>query len=53
MSKGETKLATKIIHCSCSNAYQDAEYGIGKRVHNEAPKANGYRCTVCSNVKKS
>jgi len=33
------------------NAYQDQKYGVGKRVHNDAPKADGWRCTVCGNTK--
>ena len=45
-----------ILPCSCKHEYQDETYGTGMRVHNPAPKAGptgGYRCTVCSNVKKS
>lgn len=42
---------THIVRCSktCTNSFQDATYGDGKRAHNEM--ANGsLRCTVCLNV---
>jgi len=43
-------MATKIIDCNCEHEYQDQKYGKGKRVANKAPKANGWRCTVCGKV---
>lgn len=37
--------------CKCSNSFQDAEYGKGKRVFNlMGPKKDKGRCTVCSTV---
>lgn len=40
-----------IMACTCSNAYQDARYGVGKRVFNRAADRGieqSFRCTVCS-----
>ena len=42
----------KVLTCSCASTYQDAKYGVGKRVHNHAPR-HGFRCTVCGNVKEA
>lgn len=49
----------RIISCSCKHEYQDKKYGVGMRVHNEAPKVGkdasgkvtGFRCTVCGSPK--
>jgi hypothetical protein len=49
-------MPTQILHCTCTNTYQDKVYGIGNRVFNEMRsgskpgKFNGYRCTVCNRV---
>ena len=40
-----------ILPCTCHHVYQDRLYGHGQRVHNRAPKAGGYRCTVCGKVR--
>lgn len=40
---------TKVHACSCKSAYQDQEYGEGKRLMNKCNK--GYRCTVCGKDK--
>lgn len=40
-----------ILSCTCKSEYQDAKYGIGKRVKN--PCKDGARCTVCSTVDRS
>lgn len=40
----------KISTCSCESAYQDQEYGKGRRVKNERVKDGkhkGWTCTVC------
>jgi hypothetical protein len=46
---------TRIIPCSCSNAYQDKRYGAGNRVMNESgKKVTGsieVICTVCGTKK--
>jgi hypothetical protein len=46
---------TKVIECTCKSEFQDKTYGVSKRLHNYALKANGgkggYRCTVCKTVK--
>jgi len=45
---------TTIKECKCENAYQDSQYGKGKRVHNKAGsagKAPIARCTVCGSEK--
>lgn len=43
---------TKVLPCSCTNPTQDSYHGKGNRVHNYAPKQQGYRCTCCGNIKK-
>ena len=46
---------TKILKCICKHEYQDKVYGTGNRVHNNRSKGkedDGYRCTVCGDVKK-
>lgn len=47
---------TKIITCNCKHAYQDAQFGKGRRVHNWATGIfsgkGGWRCTVCLNEKQ-
>ena len=47
---------TNIKYCSCDHKYQDAKYGQGKRLHNEAKPKNGtgkaWTCTVCGNRKE-
>ena len=47
---GHTVKDARILECSCSHAYQDKKYGIGRRVHN--PTKNGYKCTVCGKATK-
>jgi len=37
---------SRIVHCSCVNAYQDARYGKGNRVACNA-KDGSSSCTVC------
>lgn len=44
-------MATKILPCFCKHGGQDEIYGKGMRLHNLAVKNNGWRCTVCQNVK--
>lgn len=43
--------STIILPCACSNEYQDARYGPGRRVHNigksNSPGSSMARCTVC------
>lgn len=38
-----------ILPCKCTNKFQDARYGKGRRVHTEAQgnKRNTKTCTVC------
>jgi hypothetical protein len=36
---------TAIRNCGCSNAFQDARYGPGRRVANATK--DGHRCTSC------
>lgn len=39
---------TKIKSCVCSHAYQNSQYGEGKRVMNKkAGEKKLYTCTVC------
>ena len=41
-------MPTHIMHCTCTNRWQDRTYGVGMRVHNEQAKVpNMARCTVC------
>lgn len=43
-----------IKRCTCTNAYQDAKYGHGMRVHNPYNKnGGGWRCTVCKSEKQA
>lgn len=44
-----TKNGTKIVACTCKDAFQDRTYGKGQRVANGGAK--GSRCTVCGAVK--
>lgn len=49
--KDHTKAESKVLRCSCRHEYQDAQYGVGMRLHNPCSgHANSiaYRCTVCS-----
>jgi hypothetical protein len=39
----------EIKSCKCVNAFQDAQYGKGMRVHNKGTK--GHSCTVCGSMK--
>ncbi len=39
------KQESTVRTCSCANAWQDKEYGNGRRLHNMTKK--GQRCTVC------
>jgi len=41
---------TRIIKCTCKHKDQDKIYDLGQRVHNSC--GDGYRCTVCQDVKK-
>lgn len=46
---------TRPLKCTCKHEYQDERYGKGIRLHNRikmGTPANGWRCTVCGNVKK-
>jgi len=53
-SKKLSGFRTAIGSCKCASSFQDATYGLNKRVHNFAPAQNGgkgaYRCTVCGTV---
>jgi len=40
------KHGTRIISCTCTNAFQDKQHGHGKRVGNYTSKQTA-RCTVC------
>jgi len=45
----------EILKCSCKHDYQDERYGKNMRLYNlmlKDGKDNGWRCTVCGNVKK-
>lgn len=44
---------TTIMRCTCKHPYQDAMYGFGKRVHNNATSKKNYscKCTVCGKEK--
>lgn len=41
-----TGRGTSIMRCTCTNAFQDAQYGRGMRAHNGTNR--GARCTVCA-----
>ena len=41
---------TKRVFCTCEHEYQDERYGKQKRIANLAPKAKGFRCTVCLKI---
>lgn len=46
----------KIMPCTCVHPYQDAKYGIGRRVHNGCGSnkgSHGHRCTSCGAEKTS
>ena len=41
---------TRVAKCTCQNAYQDAQYGAGKRVFNQLggkKSSKSFRCTIC------
>ena len=38
---------TTIVNCTCASQFQDARYGVGRRVANVAKDGDGSRCTVC------
>lgn len=40
--------STKVIFCACPQSYQDARYGLNRRLHNR--KKKGWRCTGCARV---
>lgn len=43
-----------IKKCTCTHAFQDKQFGLGKRAHNLCVKDGsnkGLRCTVCGNAK--
>ena len=43
-----------IRRCTCQHAAQDQLHGIGRRVHNYCPRAQGpdvWRCTACGREK--
>lgn len=44
---------TAIILCGCKSPYQDAVYGVGRRVFNQTTQSDKkmFRCTICSNIK--
>lgn len=46
-------MAVRILTCTCEHKYQDKKYGKGKRVHTFNEKNKVWRCTVCTNEKKS
>jgi hypothetical protein len=47
-----TTQGSRILPCNCTNVFQDAQYGPGKRVHNLITKTPGdYRCTACGHVR--
>ena len=45
-------MGTKIIKCTCKNAWMDKTYGKGMRVYNtykaKSGKNTSGRCTVCT-----
>lgn len=48
--RAPSKSAFAVLTCNCVHAFQDKQFGAGKRYHNRT-KAGKARCTVCSNVK--
>lgn len=44
-----TKNGTVVEACSCNHAFQDRQYGFGKRLKNKMVSGKS-RCTVCSKV---
>lgn len=50
-------MKSKILICSCIHKAQDKIYGNQKRLHSFGLKAyngnEGWRCTVCKNVKRA
>jgi len=44
-------MPTSIRPCTCQHSAQNTIYGKGLRLHNEAPKKNGWVCTVCGHLK--
>jgi hypothetical protein len=45
---------TKVLHCNCSHAGQDAMYGSQNRMHNatKGGKSSGaWRCTACATTR--
>jgi hypothetical protein len=54
----ERKVAkVQIRKCECANAYMDAQYGKGLRVHNPCVMPKGlvlkaYRCAACGREKE-
>lgn len=47
-------MATKILKCNCTHAWQDNRYGYGRRVHNEGKAVGNMRvfhCVVCNREK--
>jgi len=48
-------MATIVLRCTCSHAFQDKEYGYGMRVHNGCKSGTsgfGWRCTVCGEIQE-
>jgi hypothetical protein len=48
-------MATKVLTCTCRNAFQDSIYGPGRRLHNSMEKdkrLTGWRCTVCGHTQE-
>ena len=41
------KNGTQVVSCDCMHAFQDKEYGAGRRLHNIAALGSKLRCTVC------
>lgn len=46
--------ATVVKRCTCESEFQDREYGLGQRLHNQCKSERGmsWRCTVCGKEKK-
>ena len=46
---------TTILSCTCTHAFQDQNYGKGKRLHNKVKQTDKtnrlWRCTICKKEK--
>ena len=50
VEKVASNVNTSVRSCSCQHEFQDAHYGVGKRLFNKtggSKGATGWRCTVC------